>query len=337
MSLEGPGKTTKEKVRSTTEKFKTKEGDVTLKWNIFKPDNFQKGENIKPGRVVIFLPGVALDSGSSSVLDSAQDFANASKTISYSISTRTDDPKIENSQKVQAEAIRQFMISHNIQEVTLVGNSQGANKAIDLAALLEKEEGSGEAKIHVRGLILTSPAGLYEQDSKTMKTNFTKDALINTPKSWLKEGSSLGSVGRTIRVGANIGAYIAKEIVTAPGEFTNRANREADEASRFNEKNAAEIKAPVVVVLGASDSVFDSKKIIPEDIHGIDKDYNKRLASQNKRIEALKKIFKKSIGTITLLGAKSGTHGLHYARSETVASASIYALERMIKSLEAKQ
>ncbi|MFA6353396.1 MAG: alpha/beta hydrolase [Candidatus Paceibacterota bacterium] len=327
MDLEGFGKTTKEKVHSTPEKFKTKEGDITLKWNIFKPDNFKKGENIKPDRVVIFLPGVGLDSDSSSVVESAQDFANASKTISYSISTRTDNPKIENSQAVQAEAIRQFMISHNLQEVTLVGNSQGANKAIELAAILEKEEG-GEAKIQVRGLILTNPAGLYEQDSKTMKTNFTKDALINTPQSWLKKGGSLSAVGRTIRVGADIGVYIAKEIVTAPGEFTDRANREAKEASMLN-NNTAEIKAPVVVVLGADDLVFDSKKIIPDDSHGLHEDHDKRLALQNKRNEALKKIFPNSSNIKVLEATKSSTHGLHYARSRTVANASIEMLKRM--------
>lgn len=325
MSLEGFGvKIKKEKVSATTESFKTKEGETTtLKWNICEPNNFQKGENIRSDMAVIFLPGVALESDSLSVIGSAQDFANASKAITYAISTRTDNPKIKNSQTAQAEAIRQFIVNHNLHEITLVGNSQGANKSVDLASQLEK---NGTI---VRGLILTSPAGLYEQDSRKITANFAKDALVNTAPSWFKKGGSLGAAGRSLRVGVSVGANIAKEIVTAPGEFIDRATREAEEASALN-KSATEIKAPVVVIFGVDDIVFDSKKVIPDDTHDLDESYKKRLDAQNKRIEALKKIFPNSSNIKVLEATKLSTHGLHYSRSKTVANASIEMLKRMV-------
>ena len=331
MNLEGFGVKTKEKTKATTENFATKEANiVSLKWIVCEPNNFKKGGEVKSNKAVIFLPGVALEADSPSVVESAQDFANASKTITYAISTRTDDSKIKNSQVAQAEVIHQFITNHNLQEVTLVGHSQGANKSMDLAAQLEK------AGIYVRGLILTNPAGLYEQDSRKIITNFAKDALVNTAPGWFKKGGSLKAAGRSLQVGASAGANIIKEIVTAPDEFIDRATREADEASALN-KSAAEIKAPVVVIFGADDIVFDPKKVILDnDAHELDDDYDKRLESQNKRIEALRKILPNSSAIEVLEATKLSAHGLHYSRSQTVANASVEMLNRIEKSFEVK-
>jgi len=331
MSFESsPQLTNKKEVLSGVEIFKTKEGDtVTLKWNIVRPKILENKASASPnkGAVVLFLPGVALESDSGPVLESAQDFADASQNTTYSISTRIDNPNTKNSQEAQAEAISQFINKQKLNDFTVVGNSQGANKSMDLVAQLEQE---GK---NVRGLILTNPAGIYEQDPKELTKNFFKDATLETPDTLLKQEIKLDSIkniGEAIKLGNSVSLGIVKEAVSHPGEVIRRVKRESEEAATVN-IHAKDIKTRIVIVLGARDVAFDSNKIIPCTSHG------KSLRAQEMRGKELKKLFQNSDGIKVIEATKLSNHGLHYMRGDEVAETSLYMLNRMERREKIKQ
>lgn len=318
-------KAKKTEVLSQTEKFKTKEGEsVTLKWCVFNPKTESQQDPVSGNldNYIVFLPGVAVEADSPSVAKSAQDFANASQSVAYSISTRIDNPKAKDSQAAQAEAISQFLSLQNLQDITIVGNSQGANKAIDLTAQIEAREKDGKPVL-VKGIILTNPAGLYDQDPAKLTKNFFKDAAVNTPNEVVKQGKSK-LLASTISLGNSVAKNIAKEFINHPKEFKDRVTREADEAARLN-VHAKDIKAPIVVVVGSKDLAFEAKDLIPEGAH------DPSLDSQEKRVAEMRKIFPNSEDIKVLEVEKSGTHSLHFLRSESVANSTIGLLERMEK------
>jgi len=304
---------------SGKEDFETKEGDVvTLKWNICKPKQTKEHSS----GIVVFLPGVALEADSGSVVESTQDFADASGTLAYAISTRIDNPKTKNSQQAQAEAIKEFLAKNNLREVTVIGHSKGANTGMSLVAQLEKEN------FTVNGLILTNPASLSNRDPDDLTTNFFKDALVKTPATLLenikekKSFKSFKNAAASLRLGNSVTGNIAKEILTSPTEFTTRAGREAEEAATLN-KNAKDIKAKIVVVFGEKDIALGAGELIPETAH------DQSIKAQQERGEEMRKIFPNSEGVKVIEATKLSNHGLHYVRSKEIAETSLFLLERM--------
>jgi len=307
------------KNKSTKIEFKTKEGDiVTLKFCIVKPivNEKNKTKNEKQNQAIIFLPGVAVEADSGSVLKAAQDFANASNAETYSITTSINNAKTKNSQIPQAEAIHQFLTERGLTEVTIVGNSQGVNKALYVTGGLEKNN----PEIKINGLILTNPGGLYNQDAGELTKNFILDGTIRTKP----------SLDLALGIGKDVVVNIAKEFAHSPLDFKEKAMREAEEAGTLNDV-AKDIKTKILMVVGKNDTAFPSSKFIPDDAH------DQSLASQNEREKKMGEIFTNSENVKVIEAEKLSNHSLFYARSEQIANISLYELERMNRKSEKQE
>ncbi|HLC45028.1 MAG TPA: alpha/beta hydrolase [Patescibacteria group bacterium] len=301
--------------------YETPSGKVSVDWKEFSDPS---SERKSPDEAVVYLPGAALDARSGSVGSLTKEFAKYGKSSALAISSRIDNPDVEASQFPQAEAIRQFIAERGLKELTIVGNSQGGNKAIDLTYLLQEKN----PEIQIKGLVLIGSGGLYEQDSSQVLKRFFKDAAINTPpaviKNLFKEGSKgIDFVKTSTRVGSDISMGIVKEAFRAPKEFPKRVKLEASDVARRNE-HAEHIRAPIVMVQGTADPVSNYRELIPPG----SEDQSKK--SQEMRAAELKeKLFKQSENISILLAQKKGSHGVQYFRPETVAKTSLYMLERM--------
>lgn len=313
---------------SGVKEYETVNGErVTLQWEAIYPEEGKPSQD----EAIIFLPGVALDAHSKSVINSTKDLVNASKLTSYSISTRLENPEIENSQSLQAEAIQKFISEKGLKEITLVGNSQGANKAI----FVNHELKHNSPDVKIRGLILTSPAGLYNQESPELTKNFFKDSIINTPPTVIKDSkvgsmnkikNTLGRMGRSLRIGTDVSIGIGKEIISSPTQFSKRATRESTEAATRN-PYTSEVECPIVIILGENDTAFKIDAFIPKSLH------SKDLDSQKVREEYLKVIFPNSSAINVLLGSKDDNHGMYYIRGKKVPSSGWHSLERIERKL----
>jgi pimeloyl-ACP methyl ester carboxylesterase len=304
--------------------YETASGEkVSLQWQVIYPENGSPTE----GEVVIFLPGIALDADSKSVIDSTENLANVSKLPAYSITTRVESAEAENSQSLQAEAIHQLIKEKGFKEVTLVGNSQGANKAISVNSEIKHKS----PNVNVRGLILTAPGGLYDQDGPELTKNFFKDSLLGTSPAIIKDSkigsvrkvkNTLGRMGRAIKIGNDVGQGMGKEFLTAPSKFGKRVAREGNEAATRNPQTE-EIDSPIVIILGDKDIAFRSDKLISEDAH------DQSQASQKLREKQMKEIFPNSPAIRVLEGSKDAVHGMHYIRGDKVTNSGWHMLQRI--------
>lgn len=303
------------------------DGDVLPRREPFVagPEDYvaQAGED----EAVIFLPGVALEGDSGPVVESGTHFANASQAKTYTISTRLGSPTTENFQEIQAQAILKFITEQGLKKITIVGNSQGANKGIDLAWLIqEANKVEGATQIEIEGLVLTSPGGIIEQDEKELTKNFFKDSLgattlevvsqaVKNPTKY-KQGVAASS-----KLGASVAYNMAKEAVR--GQLAKRTVRESKEAAKVNE-HARELEVPVVLVVGEKDAAFNADKFVPEIAH------DQSLWSQQKREEKMmQEVFHNANGVRVLKAQHNGVHGVHYFREDQIANATMYMLKRM--------
>lgn len=283
----------------------------------------QAGED----EAVIFLPGVALEGDSGSVVESGNHFANARQAKTFTISTRLGSPTAENSQEIQAEAILKFITEQGLKKVTIVGNSQGANKGIDLAWLIqEANKVEGTQKIELEGLVLTSPGGIIEQNEAELTKNFFKDSLVDTTPEVVSQAIKnptkykQGAVASS-KLGASVGLNMAKEAIR--GELTKRTVRESKEAAKVNE-HARELEVPVVIVVGVKDAAFNADKFLPEVAH------DQSVWSQQQREEKMKQdVFHSATGIRVLKAEHNGVHGVHYFREDQIANTTMYMLRRI--------
>ena len=75
---------------------------------------------------------------------------------------------IQNTLNLEAEGVRQFILSQGIKEVTIFGHSEGAIRAANLTNLLEENN----PDINVNGVVLANPMGFYLQNFTELAKNF---------------------------------------------------------------------------------------------------------------------------------------------------------------------
>ncbi len=287
-------------------------------------------EQAGEGEAVIFLPGVALEGDSGPVVESGNHFANARQAKTYTISTRLGSPTTENSQEIQAEAILKFITEQGLTKITIVGNSQGANKGIDLAWLIqESNKVEGAMHIEIEGLVLTSPGGIIEQDENQLTNNFFKDSLINTTPEVVNQAIKnptkyTQGIAASSKLGASVGSNMAKEGLK--GQLGKRTVRESKEAARIND-HARELTMPVVIVVGEKDAAFNADKFVPEVAH------DQSVWSQQQREKKMRQdLFHNATGVRVLKAEHNGVHGVHYFREDQIANTVMYMLDRMKRS-----
>ena len=138
-------------------------GDVELTWTEHRPKNSDGTQIDRPKNAMVFLPGHDQVAGSGAQKELSQEFGD--KQVTYTI-TAEFEPKNSSGDKAkdirvlyqEALAIAMFIREKGLEEVTLSGISEGGNRSIDLAKILQSNP-----EIKIRGLVLLDAVGLYEQ------------------------------------------------------------------------------------------------------------------------------------------------------------------------------
>lgn len=109
---------------------------VNVSFVEFKPASSEK---VNPTKAVLFLIGWPWEAKSETTWDQPRALADEFGVTSFSIDTRLNrmDPE---TLLHEAEGIRQFVLSRGIKELTIVGHSEGAIRAVNLTSLLEQKD-----------------------------------------------------------------------------------------------------------------------------------------------------------------------------------------------------
>lgn len=342
MPFESPWRRTREKISPEAEEAPTKTNlyelesgiSVEVDWERFEPkEGAIESTPEKPAeKAVIFLPGWAVEAGDQSIQRLGQSFAEGSKNETYTVTTRTQEAAgTEDTLYEEARAISQLIKEQGLKEVTLAGHSQGGDKAINVAHILQENP-----EVKIDGLILIGSVGLYEQEPGTLVKGYTKDSLVDTPKTLIKNLARNPSiVKRGLRAATDILTGIVQEILRSKTVYPRRLKREIEEMARINPR-LSELRMPIILVSGAKDLASRPKKIIPpHEEERIQKEWEKEEESLEEkgfidpREEFLKEnVFPKSPYIRMVVAEKLGHHGLPHFRSESVARASTYLLRR---------
>lgn len=185
--------------------------------------------------------------------DIAQKIADYSGQTVYNISSKTDQLGPD-AGLIEAKGATQFLNSHNLSEIIIVGHSEGGLKAVDLVAELEKNN----PQTTIDGLVLMDALGLYNQDPKTLMRNYLTDPKFaakefrDTQTAPPKGGAMqfLHGLWEDIKFfGANYPRKLKEEVITM---------------AQVNLR-LKEIKTPVLIITGDRDYVSDHHKYVPSE------------------------------------------------------------------------
>jgi len=227
---------------------------------------FRTEKSEDPSRATVFLPGWAMGAHKKSVEDVCRAFAKESGADTHAVTTSS---KVRGAAQEQADllyeearAVKRFIEENGLHQVTLVGHSQGGDKAIDLASILRKDP-----DVQLDGLVLIDPVGLYEQGAIELAAKFTKHSLVDHVTSVgrsIKASPLKGmkNIAPAMRAGNNVVAGITKEAWRSGLDYWSRFKSEVTEMARKN-PHTQEVQVPIVIVTGLKDAVSDMQKIIP--------------------------------------------------------------------------
>ena len=302
--------------------------DIQVKWKEYTPQKNLKGEELlTQDKGIIMLPGWGMGVEDTTIENLSKEFAENSNMKTTSLSSRSMQSTPthgENMLYEEAKAMSMFIREKGLKEVTLVGHSQGGDKAINIASILQQDP-----DLHIAGVILISAVGMYKQEPSDLVKNFSKDALINTPQSLIGQlPKNPGAMKSGISASMDILSTMVKEAWDSKGEYIDRFKREVKEMSAINPQMAT-ITAPVVLISGAEDTVSNPEKIVPEEEEERILNENEGNGFIDPREEYLKaNLFKQSPYVRLVAPEKLGHHGLPYFRGGSVARGSMYLLKR---------
>lgn len=306
---------------------------IDISWKEFQPPQEEEGQR---DRAVIFLPGWAMGADASSTRRLVEALSEKSKSISFSVTSRSEK-ETPDSLYEQADAISKFIKEQGLREITLVGHSQGGDKAIDITAILQEDP-----EMKINGLVLLDSVGLYEQKPVEFTGQFIKNYAIDTPlmlaRDFPKKPLIMAQTALTsMRGGTDILLGLARDIWKSKlSYFTdNRLPAQIRQMVKVN-PYLQEIRVPVILISGSEDPVSDPEKIVPsqEEEKEALRIWEKRQASSDipyadPREEYLKReLLPNSPYVRMVIPDKLGQHGLPLFRSESIARASLYLLDR---------
>jgi len=326
--------------KTETKRYTTESGmNVDLVWKESVAPETEANRGPDAGREeypqeegVIFLPGWAMGADAKAGAALGKAFAENSHSRAYTITTRAEKISDDiDSLYEQAQAISKFVKEKGLKEVTLAGHSQGGDKAIDVAAILQEDP-----EMKIRGLVLLDSVGLYEQDPSSLAKGFAKDSLVKTPKTLMSKAVRNPQVMmQGVRAMTDIVFGIAKEISRSKTGYPSRLKNEISEMARVNPRLST-LRMPIVLMSGSNDPVSNPEKIMPPgEEEKILKAWEKEKESLGSaefidpREEFLKNnIFPQSPYVRMVIPEKLGHHGLPLFRSKSVANVSLYLLRR---------
>ncbi len=367
MSLEAPAQDKnakqleKKRTETTTYHLESDAPTVELIWTHVAAR--ESSERV-PGRAVILLSGWG-NTRLASMQDLPQAFADSTHSETYTMIPRTEERGQKSAGEdtnflyEEARAIAQFIKDKEIKEVTLAGHSMGADRAIDVAAILQHDP-----EIKVNGLVLLGPVGLHEKDPvdlaktfvahtagvpfiapgvpqipKEVKNSSAKDAPYihglakdeaarrspteKTAAEIAKAGTWDGILSQVAEVGRSWGPGVS---------FWRRLSSDIADMAIKNPRMET-VNVPIVLIAGSNDPVADHEKIMPtEEEQKIRKEMEEKpeqrkvLAAREQYLQ--ENLFKNSPYVRMIVPEKMGNHLVQIFRPEAVAKVSMYLLDR---------
>ncbi len=321
MSIENPF-SYPEKSNSFLEKTYDLESGVSVKVSTKEISPDDKKEN-STNSTVVFLPGLEAGSEDLTTIEISKEFANASNNKALAIGVESKINSSQNKEDIdlfyeEALAIASYIKESGIKDVTIVGYSIGGDRGINLVSVLQNEK-----DINIKGLILLASTGLYEEKPRHMLGNLMKDSFVRTPKSLLKNKNTSNNFAQWFRVAADVGTNMIKKTISNP-KHVGEIKRVIKESSDFNSR-LGELNVPVVLLNGAEDTVSNPNKILSN----YDLEQEESFNSREKYLK--ENVFTKSPYVKMIIPEKTSNHGLAFFRSESIAKASLYLIDRFYR------
>lgn len=331
MNMEGPRKSEIDILyagnhESGTKTYEVNPGTkVKVEFREFDTIDDSEGNESEPSRAIIFMPGWSQSVTDTGIEKISQDFAKNSGLRTIAITSRSEhESEMDKERDVlyeEAEAISTYIEEKGLRDITLAGYSQGGDKAMNIAALLEER-----SNVAVHGLILIAPVGVYEQEPNRLVRNFVRDSLGNTPPALARalphkpEQTIAG-----IRAAVDILGNVFHEVVESKLDFMNRLQRDVVEMAKLNPR-AKEITSPIVLISGVDDLVSNPEQIMPTQA---EEENSADLEQKDPREVYLQKnLFTKSPYVRMVKPKNQAQHGLPFYRSDKVARVGLGLIER---------
>lgn len=280
---------------------------------------------------IVFLPGWAMGADSEALERLGAAFARSSGTSAISMSTEIDT--IADGQEAlykEAQAIALFIKERGLNKVILVGHSQGGDRGIDLATILQDD-----SEISLKGLALIDAVGLYDQEPGELARHFAEDSLMDTASTVVKklrENPALAAQG--MRVGASIVAGIFRDWMHYGSEAVPRVEKEVAAMAKKN-PHMSQVAVPIVFITGTHDPVVNLDRLLSANeeermVEEWEKTHTDTPDTPNARTleVVLKRLFPKSPYVRAIIAEKLGHHGLPLFRPESVASITLFILKQ---------
>lgn len=220
---------------------------VYLDWVKYQNTNIKNSaEGDKPSHPdIILMPGYHTDPESKSIDQMSRSFLASAEPLGvenlYSIQTRVEGaPK--DTILLEVEAMKQFLLELNLNELILAGFSQGALKMVKLASVLSKETEN------IKGLALINPVGLYKQTPFMMILEFLLEPVYSLMVS--------KNIPNTINAELDVVSGIIKDWHKSGALFPKILIQEIAEMSNEHPEISS-IKCPVIVVQNSLESIVD--------------------------------------------------------------------------------
>lgn len=228
---------------------------VRVSWAEFSPPLTDKErETFDPAKAVVFLPGWPWKADQSVTYPFPQSLAKRSKARTISIDTRVS--KIgQDSLQIESAGIALFLKDQGIREVTIVGHSEGAIRAVNLAAVLQ----TNNPDIKINGVVLANPMGIDNRNLAQLAAGFLRDVIWVSRRERSKmEVKSPEGLERQFVLS------LLRDFVFAGGrkKYLPMLKNQLNNLVRIN-PYLEQIKAPVVVMATDKDLVSDLRRYLP--------------------------------------------------------------------------
>ncbi|MBU1000041.1 alpha/beta hydrolase [Patescibacteria group bacterium] len=221
----------------------------------FTPPRFtdEEREKFDPAKAVIFLPGWPWKADKPITYPLPQSLAEGTGAKTFSIYTRVREFGPD-SLRLESAGIAEFLGEQGLNGVTIVGHSEGAIRAVDLAVILQ-EQCPG---IGVNGVVLLNPMGM----DKRSRVQLVKDFLFDVFGVSGQEREKAG-VDNPKGLKTQFVQSLLRDIAFAGVRYPKMLLNQMKNLVNIN-PYLAEIKAPVVIMVTDRDLVSDLRKYLPQ-------------------------------------------------------------------------
>jgi membrane protein DedA with SNARE-associated domain/pimeloyl-ACP methyl ester carboxylesterase len=253
--------TVKKRPTVETRTYKSRIGPVDVICRSFFPEEHRKEAEDHSREAVVLIPGYGTRADSHSLVEVGKACAHVRRRITYVVSAWAERPGMPDALVEQARILARFISEKELRSIWLIGLSEGGDKAMYVADILEREHPG----LTLKALILVATAGLYDRaDPQALLADFRRDSAATTREAFSQfvHKGDVRYLWKVIAAGFVILASLIHEYVKSPSAYRKRT---ANDFRNIGPKNpcAATIRAPIVLVEGLRDQVIEVRKILP--------------------------------------------------------------------------